>query len=136
MAGRPKSTFSDEQIQEMSDYALNGCQNNTIATIMDIPMTSLKRHFGKLLTKKRCERKFKLREAQTKLVKNNPAMAIFLGKNELNQTDKQVIETKTTIKEYTEAELEAGRAAARVYKLRLAGGASEQELRALGLKNG
>ena len=127
MVGRPKRQFSDEEVQNMEQYALEGCQNNTIATILDIPMTTLKRRFGKLLTKKRCERKQVLRAIQLNLALANPAMAIFLGKNELNQTDKQVIETKSTIKEYSEAELEAFRAAARVYKLRLAReGAYEQ----------
>ena len=89
---RPKREFTDEQIQEMEEYALNGGQNGTIATAMAIPLTTLIRRFGKLLTKKRAERKLKLRTTQTALATSNPAMAIFLGKNELNQTDKQIIE--------------------------------------------
>lgn len=73
--------------------AFNGCQNNTIATLMDIPINTLIRHFGKLLTKKRAERKNALREAQTqKAIKTkDTAMLCFLGKNELDQTDKQEI---------------------------------------------
>lgn len=95
---RPKRVFNDEIVQQMQQYALEGCQNNTIATILDIPMTTLKRRFGKLLTKKRCERKQKLREYQLDLAKTNPAMAIFLGKNELGQTDKQTISNEPTEK--------------------------------------
>lgn len=89
MAGRPKRKFTDEQVKEMEKYALAGCQNKTIAHIMGIPIDTLTRHFATLLTKKRCERKYNLRMAQNKLAKTNPAMAIFLGKNELEQTDKQ-----------------------------------------------
>ena len=117
---RPKRQFSDKQVQEMEGYALDGCQNNTIATILDIPMTTLKRRFGKLLTKKRCERKQILRHNQSSLAVNNPAMAIFLGKNELNQTDKQIIKTETSTPVLSEAQIKATADASRVYKLRLA----------------
>lgn len=93
MAGRPKREFTDEQVKQILDYAFHGCQNNTIATLMDIPINTLTRHFGKLLTKKRCERKYELRKAQDKAVSaGNPALLIFLGKNELKQKDKQEFE--------------------------------------------
>ena len=88
MAGRPKASFSDEEIAEIEQYALDGCQTGTIATLTGIAYNTLDRHFGKNLTKKRAERKQKLRVNQNKLSENNPAMAIFLGKNELGQTDK------------------------------------------------
>lgn len=89
MAGRPKREFTDEQVKLIEDYAFHGCQNNTIATLLDIPINTLTRHFGKLLTKKRAERKYNLHINQDKMAKTVPAMAIFLGKNELGQTDKQ-----------------------------------------------
>ncbi len=88
-AGRKKRKFTEAQVRKMKRLALAGCQNNTIATIMDIPMNTLKRHFGKLLTKKRCERKYIIRRDQKKHCRTNPTMAIFLGKNELGQADKQ-----------------------------------------------
>lgn len=76
----------------MGELAFAGCQNNTIATIMDIPIHTLTRHFGKLLSKKRCERKFNLRKQQNKAAEAGvPAMLIFLGKNVLGQKDKQDI---------------------------------------------
>ena len=96
--------FTDEQKQEIERLALNGCQNNTIANITGIALTTLKRRFGKLMTKKRCERKFNLRENQTRLAKAFPAMAIFLGKNELGQVDKQVITDESKQKELNEAQ--------------------------------
>jgi len=90
--GRPATKFTKEQITQMEDYALAGCQNNTIATLMDIPMNTLLDHFRKLLTKKRCERKYNLRKAQNDIATGDSkaavTMLIFLGKNELGQADK------------------------------------------------
>jgi hypothetical protein len=92
MAGRPKRVFSDEEKAKIKEMALNNCRDNTIAGALDIPINSFKRHFGKLCKKKRTEFRTKLRAHQAKLAETNPAMAIFLGKNELNQTDKQIVE--------------------------------------------
>ena len=87
--GRPKRVFTPEQIEQMENYALAGCQNNTIATLMDIPIVTREDNFRKLLTKKRCERKLTLRSQQNKAAaKGNPALLIFLGKNYLDQADK------------------------------------------------
>ena len=101
---RPKRQFTKDEIEQMEEYALNGGQNGTIATAMNIPFNTLKRHFGKRLTKKRAERKLILRERQTLLAIANPAMAIFLGKNELGQVDKQVIVDESKQRELDEAQ--------------------------------
>ena len=71
----------------MEEYALEGCQNNTIATLMNIPTETLVRRFGEKLTKKRAERKYNLRKIQNAWAQKNHGMAIFLGKNELDQAD-------------------------------------------------
>lgn len=98
--GRPKRKFTDAQIKRMGDLALEGCQNNTIATLMDIPKETLVVNFGQLLTKKRCQRKLNLRRWQNKSAKSGiPSLLIFLGKNDLGQADKQEV-----IQERTEAE--------------------------------
>lgn len=90
--GRPPHTFTDIQIKKMQRLALSGCQNCTIATIMDIPVQTLVDNFREILTKKRCERKYNLRKQQDAAAKKgNPALLIFLGKNELGQADKQDI---------------------------------------------
>ena len=87
--GRPLRVFTPEQIDQMQQYALNGCVNNTIASLMDIPIDTLERRFKKVLIKKRAERKNILRIAQNKAVTAGvPSMLIFLGKNDLGQTDK------------------------------------------------
>jgi hypothetical protein len=88
--GKPKRVFTPAQIKKMNTLALNGCQNNTIASIMDIPLQTLVDNFRGVLTKKRAERKNTLRKHQMKAAKNgNPALLIFLGKNELGQKDKR-----------------------------------------------
>jgi len=120
---RPLNKYSDEIMQRMQDMALNGCQNNTIANVLGIAKTTLERRFGKLLTKKRCERKELLRTNQTKLAETNPAMAIFLGKNELDQVDKQEIKSSgkgEPVWQPTEEEKVAITDISRSYKLRLA----------------
>ena len=81
---------------EVIKYALAGCYDKTIARLTGIPETTLKRRCGDLISKKRAERKYNIRAAQDKAIKaGNPAMLIFLGKNELNQVDKQVITDET-----------------------------------------
>jgi len=117
---RPKRQFTDEIVQRMEALALNGCQNGTIANILEIPNSTLIRRFGKLLTKKRCERKEYLRTVQTNLAAANPAMAIFLGKNELNQTDKQIVKNESTAPVLTDAERQALAEISRKYKVKLA----------------
>ena len=87
--GRPKRKFTEAQVRRMGELAFAGCQNNTIATIMDIPKETLVVNFGHLLTKKRCERKLKLRREQNKATKAGvPSMLIWMGKQTLEQVDK------------------------------------------------
>jgi hypothetical protein len=120
MAGRPKCTFSDEEVAEIGKLAYEGCQNNTIANITGIAKMTLVRHFGKFMTKKRCERKRWLRQCQDKQAENSAEMCKFLGKNELGQVDKQVTVSEPTEQGQTENERRAGVAAADAYKREMA----------------
>ena len=91
--GRPQTVFTTAQINQMNQLALNGCVNGTIASIMDIPLQTLVDNCRGMLIKKRAERKNNLRKLQLTTAKNgNPALLIFLGKNELGQADKQEVE--------------------------------------------
>ena len=92
MAGRPKRVFGVQEKQQIDQMALDNCHFETIAMALSIPVNTLKRHFGRLIRQKRAEGRTILRRNQCELAKSNPAMAIFLGKNELDQTDKQIIE--------------------------------------------
>lgn len=87
--GRKPKVFTPAQWEQMGSYALAGCQNGTIAALMDIPKNTLIDHCRTFLHKKRCQRKLILRKAQNKHLEKNPIMCIFLGKNELGQSDKQ-----------------------------------------------
>ncbi len=126
-AGRPKRVFSDEDVAHITEMALNNCNTETIANVLEIPVNTLKRHYGRLLKQKRAEHRTKLRTAQAKAITEGvPSMLIFLGKNELNQSDKQEIKHTGQVLAVSEAEREPLREAAKVYKekaaLKLAGG--------------
>ena len=117
--GKPKRQFTPEQISKIEECAFHGCQTGTIATLTGIPDSTLRDNFRDLLAKKRAERKLNLRKAQDKQCQvGNSAILIFLGKNELEQTDtrdqniRTEIEIKTvlTLDEMKERILEAEKA--------------------------
>ena len=118
-AGRPKRTFSDSDIALIEQYALDNCKTQTIADALNIPYNSLKRHFGRRLTHWRACGKVKLREYQRVLSQNHPAMAVFLGKNTLDQTDTQTIKTEAVLL-VAPVDVPAVEAAAQAYKRFLA----------------
>jgi len=106
---------------EVIKYALAGCYDKTIARLTGIPESTLKRRCGALISKKRAERKYNIRKAQNDAIaQGNTALLIFLGKNELDQTDKQVITTEHKLPELSEAEQKAYKAMAEDWKLRIA----------------
>lgn len=100
-AGKPKRVFTEAEISTMEDLAFTGCQNGTIANYMDIPATTIndRPDIRKKLTKKRAERKYSLRGAQTTkaTIAKDTAMLIFLGKNELGQADRHDMGLKADI---------------------------------------
>ena len=120
MAGRPKRVFSDEEIQLIEQYALDGCYSETIAAGLEIPVTTLKRHFGRKMTHLRAKGKLILKHNQTQMAKSSPQMAIFLGKNELGQADKQIVSTETVAPVVSEDERKAYEEAGKAFKLRMA----------------
>lgn len=116
---RPKREFSTKEEQDIELYARNGSYNRTIATGLNIPIHTLERRFGTKIRHWRAKGKLKLRDELYKQAKNSPQTAIFIAKNELGMTDKQVIETKQTPLEQTDAQRKATEAAAQAYKLKL-----------------
>ena len=88
---RPKRVFTEDEKAKIEEMALNNCHFETIAMALDIPVNTLKRHYGRFITQKRAEGRVRLRGYQTQMSKTAPAMAIFLGKNELGQSDKQEV---------------------------------------------
>ncbi|MCK9600084.1 MAG: hypothetical protein M0R06_13650 [Sphaerochaeta sp.] len=89
-AGRPHRSLDEERIGQM---AFNGCKNSEIANILGCDDETLKNNYSLILDKKRAERREALRAKQTeRALKGDIPMLIFLGKNELDQTDKQIQE--------------------------------------------
>lgn len=90
--GRPSRVFTLEQIKKAKDMAFDNCKNTTIAGVLDCKVDVLVRNLGTVLHKKRCEGNAELRKDQRKMSHKQPVMAIFLGKNQLDQSDKKAIE--------------------------------------------
>jgi hypothetical protein len=88
--------------------AFDNCHAETIAKVIGCDVHTLKGHFSSVLTKKRAEGKAALRHAQRELAKTNAGMAIFLGKNELGQSDRQDHQVKVTFAQIAKQALEAG----------------------------
>jgi len=96
-AGRPEINIDWNEFEklcilqctlvEIADWF--GCSEDTIEN-------KVKEEYGETFSetfnKKRSKGKISLRRIQWKLAEKNPAMAIFLGKNYLKQTDSQLIE--------------------------------------------
>ena len=94
MAGRKKRLFTEEEQKAVEEMARFGCPDVDICSIFDISISLLRTAFPKVLKIKRAERRNAIRMAQTRLAleDKNTSMLIWLGKNELEQTDK--FETK------------------------------------------
>lgn len=91
--GRPlkKIKFSREDIENMARI---GCRDTDIAAIVGMHSSALSRRFAKELVKGRSDRRKRIHEAQweSAIVRGNTVMQIWLGKQELGQTDKSVMD--------------------------------------------
>lgn len=86
---RPEIKLTQQQLQKMDKMAKNNCKDYTIANVLGIDSKTLKKHYSKRLIQKRAMGQADLRRIQRKMAKESAAMAIFLGKNELEQADKR-----------------------------------------------
>ena len=85
-AGRPKKKIDGEQVKKLA--ALQ-CTYQEMAAFFDCDETTLRRNFASVIKEGKEAGKMSLRRYQFELAKKSAAMAIFLGKNYLNQTDNQ-----------------------------------------------
>lgn len=91
--GRPPLDVNTEVVEGM---AIVGATNTEIAEFCGCSVDTLTRRFADILVKSRAGRKAKLRRAQYQVaLKGNPAMLIWLGKNELGQSDKVEVDAKS-----------------------------------------
>lgn len=87
--GRPKAKIDQSEVERL---AYGGASNREIADILGVDDKTIKAHFSAILAKQRAVRRFDLREAQTATAKaGNPALLIWLGKQELGQQDRQTV---------------------------------------------
>lgn len=83
---RPLIPLDEDRIAEL---AFKGARNSEIGFLMGVDDETIKSRFSRLLDKKRAERRVWLRESQNRKVEQgDTSMMIWLGKNELDQTDK------------------------------------------------
>ena len=83
--GRPKAILDTSRIEE---YALSGASVRDIAGALEVDEAVIRRRYKKIVDKARADRHILLRKAQTAAaLGGNPTVLIWLGKNELGQTD-------------------------------------------------
>lgn len=103
MAGRPKTIIPEKDLKKAETLAFEGHQTGTICELMDWDRQFVDQRPDILtrLRKKRAERKVWLRKQQNRTAagdsKASGTMQIFLGKNELEQSDKQSVEVSGVI---------------------------------------
>ncbi len=86
--GRPKKEIDYDTVEKLASIM---CTQDEIAEFLEISTRTLQRddEFCRLYKKGIDKGKMSLRRHQFELAKRNTAMAIFLGKNYLRQSDKQ-----------------------------------------------
>ena len=88
MAGKPpEHKLTEEELVRLDDMASVQCKDYTIAEVLGIDVTTLKKHYSKRLIQKRAIGRVSIHKAQANMI-NQPVMAIWLGKQHLSQADK------------------------------------------------
>lgn len=89
-----KAGRKPKQIDEAmaADMAYRGANNAMIADRLGIEEATLLRHCAKLLRQRRIDRKLEILDCQTAMLKaGNSTMAVWLGRNELDQSEERKI---------------------------------------------
>jgi hypothetical protein len=85
MARPKKYDINGEEVKKLASY---GCTNKEIADFYGCSADLIEKSYSEFTTKGRGLKKLRLRQIQWKIAENGSAsMAIFLGKNELGQSD-------------------------------------------------
>ena len=88
-AGRKQIKIDSKQVEALASY---GCTTSEIASFFSCDKSTISRRFATIITKGKDQGKIRLRKKQFEVaIAGNPAMLIWLGKNVLDQTDKQDI---------------------------------------------
>ena len=79
----------DGQENRIRELAADGLRDDDIAVLLNCTPDDLRERFGNLLNKTRAERHLKISRAQMDFAeKGNATLLIWLGRNELQQTEK------------------------------------------------
>lgn len=102
MAGRPKKEIAQDQFEKLCGLQCTleeicGWFDVTDKTLDGWCMRTYGEHFSEVFGKKREAGKISLRRSQWRLAEKSAAMAIFLGKNYLGQSDHVVIEDRSAL---------------------------------------
>ena len=90
MARPKKYNIDPKEVEKLAGY---GCTNTEIADFHGCSADLIEKSYSEFLTKGRADLKKRLRKAQIdSACAGNPTMLIWLGKQMLNQTDRQEIE--------------------------------------------
>lgn len=100
--GRPKKVIKQKQFEAMCQIQATQDEILLVLGVSDKTLNAwCKRTYGKtfsdIFAEKRSAGKISLRRKQWKLADRSAAMAIFLGKQFLGQTDKSEMEVNTTV---------------------------------------
>lgn len=92
---RPPKPISEK---EVSNYARLGASNVDIAEMVGVDEKTIRNRFSEILAKSRAKRRTVIRGWQFDAAKNgNVTMLIWLGKQELGQSDKQEHSGESTV---------------------------------------
>ena len=85
--GRPRAEINWEQVEQLAGI---GCTLEEIAAVIGIADSTLRSYseYSAHILKGKSAGNASLRRDQRRLAKSNAAMAIFLGKNQLGQSDR------------------------------------------------
>ena len=90
MARPKKYNIDTNEVEKLAGY---GCTNIEIADFFGCSSDLIEKSYSEFLRKGRADLKKRLRKAQIDTaVAGNPTMLVWLGKQMLNQTDRQEIE--------------------------------------------
>jgi hypothetical protein len=100
--GRPQKEIDQTQFEKLCGLQCTleeicGWFDVTDKTLDGWCMRTYREHFSEVFSKKREAGKISLRRSQWRLAEKSAAMAIFLGKNYLGQSDHVVIEDRSAL---------------------------------------
>jgi len=99
--GRPRKEINQEEFEKLCGLQCTKAEICDWFSVTDKTLESwckrtYKKGFSEIFSEKRSKGKISLRRTQFKLAEKSPAMAIFLGKNYLGQSDKIQYENTDT----------------------------------------